>query len=211
MPVALHEMNDKVFIYSGLASLVTWFLFMRLLDLVSFKKTNKSRMRIVIGVLSVYFLLNIFYFTNIIPPVPLVMKNGGVYHNFSVSGGDYIVYGEPKSLWGIFDESPDFHRVSNEPVYVVTSVYAPNLLNTDIIHDWQYYDQISKKWISASKITVPIVGGRNGGYRFYSEKQSLTPGEWRVDVETTRGQIVGRIKFEIVDATSTPNLEQVTY
>ncbi|MEI8337674.1 MAG: DUF2914 domain-containing protein [bacterium] len=213
IPVILHEMSDKVFIYSGLASLLAWFIFMRLLDLVSFKKTNKSRKRIVIGVLSVYFLINILYFTNAIPPVPLVMKNGGVYHNFSVNNqGDYIVYGEPKThWWNIFDEYSNYHRVNGESVYVVTSVYAPAQLGTQIIHDWQYYDETSKKWVSASKITVPIVGGREGGYRFYSFKQNLTSGKWRVDVLTLRGQNIARIKFEIIDSTSTPNLEQFTY
>ncbi len=213
MPVILHEMSDKVFIYSGLASLMTWFIFMRLLDLVSFSKTNKSRKRIVIGVLSVYFLINILYFTNAIPPVPLVMKNGGVYHNFSAnSQGDYIVYGEPTAhWWNIFDEYSTYHRVSGENVYVVTSVYAPAELGTKIIHDWQYYDESSKKWVSTNKITVPIIGGREGGYRFYSFKQNITQGKWRVDVLTLRGQNIARIKFEIVDAASTPNLEQVTY
>ncbi len=213
IPVILHEMSDKVFIYSGLASLLSWFIFMRLLDLVSFKKTNKSRIRIIIGVLSVYVLINIFYFTNLIPPVPLVMKDGGVYHNFSINDqGDYIVYHEPTTLWeNLLNEYPVYHRVFGESVYVVTSVYAPSELGTQIIHDWQYYDTASKKWISASKIVVPIVGGREGGYRFYSLKQNLTAGNWRVDVETLRGQNISRIKFEIVDATSTPNLEQVTY
>ena len=212
-PVVLHEMSDKVFIYSGLASLFTWFIFMRLLDLVSFKKTNKSRKRIVIGVLSVYVLINIFYFTNIIPPVPLVMKEGGVYHNFSINNqGDYVVDHEPTTGWeNVLNEYPIYHRVDGENVYVVTSVYAPAELGTQIIHDWQYYNETTKKWISASKITVPIVGGREGGYRFYSLKQNLTAGKWRVDVLTLRGQNISRIKFEIVDATSTPNLEQVTY
>ena len=213
MPVVLHEMSDKVFIYSGFASLAVIFIFMRLLELISFSRVNQWRLRIGIGVLTFYALINIFYFTNLIPPVPLVMKNGSVYHNFSVNNqGDYIVYGEPTAnWWNIFDEYSNYHRVQGENVYVVTSVYAPADLGTQIIHDWQYYDESSKKWISTNKITVPIIGGREGGYRFYSFKQNITPGKWRVDVLTLRGQNISRIKFEIIDATSTPDLEQVIY
>lgn len=213
MPVILHEMNDMVFIYSGLASLAVVFILIRLLELISFKRVNQWRWKIAGGVLTFYFLINIFYFTNIIPPVPLVMKDGGVYHNFSVnSEGDYVVYHEPITQWqSLLDEYPVYHRVNGESVYVVTSVYASSELGTEIIHDWQYYDEVSKKWISASRIIVPIVGGREGGYRFYSLKQNLNAGKWRVDVLTLRGQNISRIKFEIVDATSTPVLEQVVY
>ncbi len=213
MPVVLHEMSDKVFIYSGLASLAVLFVFMRFLELISFKRVNQWRWRIAAGVLTFFVLMNIFYFTNIIPPVPLVMKEGGVYHNFSINDqGDYIAYNEPTTGWGNFlNEYPVYHRVNGESVYVVTSVYAPAELGTKIIHDWQYYDEVTKKWVSENKITVPIVGGNAGGYKFYSLKQSLMPGKWRVDVLTLRGQNIARIKFEIVDSTSTPNLEQVTY
>ncbi len=212
MPTVLHEMSVRVFIYSGITSLLTVFVFMRLLELISIQRVRKWRPRIAIGVLFVYLLINVFYFTNIIPPVPLVMKEGGVYHNFSVnSEGDYVVEAEQKSWSSVFDEYPIYHRAPNEIVYVVTSVFAPAQLDTTLIHDWQYFDPVTKKWQSESKVKVPIVGGREGGYRFYSLKQSITSGKWRVDVETTQGQIVGQIKFEIVDSTSTPSLSKVVY
>ncbi|MFA6463912.1 MAG: DUF2914 domain-containing protein [Candidatus Paceibacterota bacterium] len=212
IPVILHEMDDKIFIYSGLASLITVFIFMRLLELIYFKRVNRSRLKIGFGVLTFYILINIFYFTNVIPPVPLVMKDGGVYHNLSVNNrGDYIAYKEPISEWNIFNEYPAYNKIQGESVYVITSVYAPAKFGTQVIHDWQYYNENSKKWISASRIFVPIIGGREGGYRFYSVKQNITPGIWRVDVETLRGQNISRIKFEIVDADFTPNFEQVIY
>lgn len=38
-----------------------------------------------------------------------------------------------------------------------------------------------------------ISGGREGGYRAYTFKQGLDPGEWRVDVEIEDGRVIGRV------------------
>ncbi|MEI6479068.1 MAG: DUF2914 domain-containing protein, partial [bacterium] len=211
LPVVMHHMSDRIFIYSGFLSLVLIFFFVLLLVIISPKRVKQWGKRMVVGVLTIYLLINVFYFTDTIPPVPLVMKDGGVYHDFSVTdSGDYEVYSE-NSGWNFFQTYPVYHRLGSEPVYVVTSVYAPSKLDTNIIHDWQYYDETTKDWKSASRIVVPIYGGREGGYRFYSFKQNLTPGNWRVNIETAQGQIVSRIKFEVVDATSTPELSKVIY
>ncbi|MCF1193471.1 DUF2914 domain-containing protein, partial [Mangrovimonas sp. AS39] len=55
----------------------------------------------------------------------------------------------------------------------------------------------SGKWVSGSKISFPIKGGRNEGYRGFSKKENVFSGKWRVDIETERGQVVGRVRFDI--------------
>ena len=55
-----------------------------------------------------------------------------------------------------------------------------------------------KEWISASRISFPIRGGREEGYRGFSQKSNVFPGSWRVYVETKDGQIIGRIRFDVV-------------
>ena len=53
-----------------------------------------------------------------------------------------------------------------------------------------------------------ISGGREGGFRWYSKKFTITAGKWRVKVETGRGQILGRIEFAVVNSPdSHPTLE----
>ena len=44
---------------------------------------------------------------------------------------------------------------------------------------------------------MSIFGGRDGGYHTYSIKGNIIPGLWRVDIETERGQIIGREEFKI--------------
>ncbi|MFZ1503187.1 MAG: DUF2914 domain-containing protein, partial [Nitrospira sp.] len=45
----------------------------------------------------------------------------------------------------------------------------------------------------ADRIALKISGGREGGYRAYTFKQGLDPGDWRVDVETEDGRVIGRV------------------
>jgi hypothetical protein len=64
------------------------------------------------------------------------------------------------------------------------------------------------KWVSVTRITFPIRGGRDGGYRGFSVKENLFEGRWRVDVKTERNQIIGRMKFNIEPKTSKVELEE---
>lgn len=119
--------------------------------------------------------------------------------------------GEKRPWWAFFDSYPAYHHTIGEPVYVVTAVYAPAALDTTIVHNWQFYSEAEGKWQSVTKIPVAIVGGREGGYRSYSQKQNAVPGLWRVDMETAEGRVIGRLKFEIVVDGTKPDLVEDIY
>lgn len=55
----------------------------------------------------------------------------------------------------------------------------------------------------ADRIPLKISGGREGGYRAYSLKQRLDPGDWQVDVESQDGRIVGRVSVQVVGPAET--------
>ena len=64
----------------------------------------------------------------------------------------------------------------------------------------------------ADRIPIKISGGREGGYRAYSFKQRLDPGDWRVDVESQDGRIVGRVSVTVENQSETqPTLTTVAY
>ena len=46
---------------------------------------------------------------------------------------------------------------------------------------------------------MKISGGREGGYRTYTFKQRLDPGDWRVDVETEDGRVVGQVSVAVAE------------
>ncbi len=53
----------------------------------------------------------------------------------------------------------------------------------------------------ADRIPLKIFGGRAGGYRAYTFKEGLDPGDWRVDVEAEDGRVIGRVAVKVLDKT----------
>jgi hypothetical protein len=204
VPVILKTMGALVFVLSGIVSVFVIYLFTRLLSKVVPRSYLESKMALRNSLLSIFVVINILYFTNLIPPIPLALKSSGVYYAVERVAESYQVIGEEKAWYESlpFFSSKKISWRSGMPLYVFSSVFAPTNLNTKIIHDWQYRDQAAGKWVSTSKITFPIRGGRGGGYRGFSTKSSLFIGEWRVDVKTGRGQVIGRVRFDIEPAPS---------
>ncbi len=132
-----------------------------------------------------------------IPPVPLSLKEIDVFHYIERSGNNYKVLDEKKSFWSFLGLRENVHIKSGDSLYLFSSVFAPAKLDTEIIHNWQYRDE-KGRWIPSSKISFPITGGRDGGYRGFSIRNNLAPGIWRVDVKTKKGQIIGRKVFKII-------------
>jgi hypothetical protein len=53
-------------------------------------------------------------------------------------------------------------------------------------------------WVQTDRLPFDISAGRENGYRGYTFKRGVTPGKWRVAVETMRGQTLGDITFDVV-------------
>lgn len=160
-----------------------------------------------LSIAGITLLINILYFTNLIPPIPLSLKDAGVYHSIvRNTDGNYTVTGEDQGFWAFFQPYELFHEIPGQPVYVYSSIFAPANLSTQILHVWQHYNEATKKWETMNQTELSIVGGRDGGFRTYSIRIVSLPGLWRVDVKTPQGQLIGRIKFEIDNVDTTPDL-----
>ena len=161
-------------------------------------------------IISLCVLLNVFYLLNWIPPVPLSMKEGNIYRNVQRIDDTYeLQYAQPP--WYAFwvDSDRLFKYADGDTVFCFSAVFAPTNLKSDIYHAWHYYDEQGKEWIQSDYIKVDISGGREGGYRTFTRKKFVKPGKWRVDVETQRQQILGRIPFTVVPVDS--SVTQIAY
>lgn len=197
VPIITKDIGVKSFLISGLTSLVLLGLFIQILLRLTTKKVKEQRNKIRIYIVSIFVFINFLYFTNSIPPIPLSLQDIGVYHAVSRVGGNYEVIEEKQSNWKRLFGSK-VHINKGEELYVWSSIFAPTKINTNIVHKWQYYDETKGDWVDAGTIRFPITGGRDGGYRGYSAKQIKEFGDWRVSVENERGQLIGRINFEVV-------------
>lgn len=137
------------------------------------------------------------YFINLIPPVPLVKKDIAIGHGLQRTAGDYVLLQE-KTPWWVFWRrvSKVVHLKPGEQLYCVSAVFAPSGLDTRLYHRWSRYD-VNQGWLDAPRIGFGLAGGRQGGYRGYTWKQNLAPGEWKVTVETENGRTVAVHRFEL--------------
>jgi hypothetical protein len=142
--------------------------------------------------------------------LPLALKEAGVYHNVTKIGTDYHLTVEPQPWYvKLFSYNAVFHTKAGTTAYAYSAIFAPSGLSTTIVHEWQYYDEGEKQWVTAGTQRFPINGGRDGGYRGWSEKSNLTPGKWRVNVKTQYGQLVGVIRFAVDDGSYALPLEEL--
>jgi hypothetical protein len=207
IPVIVHQIGTWVFIASGIVSLVVIGLFLLILRLTAHEHFMKSAWRIRGIVFGIFIGVNILYFYNLIPPLPLALTDSGIYDSLTVNApGNYTVTYEDQGSLSFFNFSDTIHLAPGGSLYAYSAIFSPTAFNTNIIHEWQYYDAGSGKWLTRGRISLPVIGGSDGGYRTFSLENNLTPGPWRVDVETPGGAIIGRMSFTIVTATTTPVL-----
>lgn len=210
VPVIAKRIGASIFLLSGIASLLGIAVVLLIIRSFARDRFKTHLMSITVPIVTVFALFNLLYFTNIIPPIPLSLKAIGAYHNLKAQNGVYTAQAEAAPWYRFFnDTSHVFHRTNSEPVFVFSAVFAPTKLTTPIFHRWSHYDEESKRWRVTDRVSFSIVGGRDGGYRGYSRKQSIQPGKWRVDVITSRNQLVGRITFMVTDTESAPETQKV--
>lgn len=211
VPVILHKVGQDIFLLSGLVSLILIGLFVLILRYFGGEKFKKSKKILLVSIFGIFFLTNFLYFLKIIPPIPLSLKEAGVYHSITRdTGGDYLVEQEKKEWTDYFNLYEEFHAVPGSPIYVYSAIFSPTSINTDIIHVWEYYDEVAGKWIIVSEVPLKVTGGRNDGFRTYSMQMWLVSGKWRVGVETSHGDVVGRVYFKIINVTTKPALKKTT-
>lgn len=207
VPTLIGSIGVFPFILSITLALVILGLLMRGLIRIPGNHARGSlrQVRLIVG--GIVGVIMLAYFTNIIPPIPLALKDAVVAHGVERGAGEYRLLVEPVPLWDRMRSRTTYTQRPGEGVVVWTSVFAPTDLSTTIVHEWQY--RKDGDWVASSRIAFPIYGGADGGYRGYSTKQNIAPGAWRVSVETERGQVVGRVRFDVEPASQAPNLETI--
>ncbi len=207
IPILVHRVGAWVFALSGVMSLVVIISFLYLLVKITKEKSLKHPRRLVITVGSIFLIINVLYFTNIIPPLPLSLKDSGIYHSVTRDpAGFYVVEGEEQGWLGYFELYPDFHLVYGEVVYAFSSVFSPASFYTGVVHEWQHQDRGTGDWTTEGRVSLAVSGGRDGGYRTYSTRAELEEGYWRVNVLTSSGLVLGRLRFNVVQTNVEPIL-----
>jgi hypothetical protein len=197
LPVLIGAMNTVVFLIgAGLSAAVT----IKVVRLIYQEQQSvPSRREVVWTTLPAIGLIVVlvgFYFLKWIPPVPLSLKFGGAYHKVAKVDDEFQLTFEKAAWYDFWKRSDDpFH--GEGPSYCFTAVFAPVALHTTVFHRWQYRPDAGGNFSMTDRIPIAISGGREKGYRGYTVKQRVMPGDWRVDVETAEGRVIGRVSFRV--------------
>ena len=211
IPVLTKRMGAGTFLLSGAVSLLGIGIVLLVLRNLTRAYFRQQRVKVAASIASVFLLFNLLYFTNVIPPVPLSLKAIGIYHEIRTVSRGYTASVEPPRWYEFYNDTGRvFQRYGNEPVFVFSSIFAPTDLRTPVFHQWFFYDPQSRSWVAKDRLSFPILGGRDGGYRGYSQKRNVQEGKWRVDVVTARGQLIGRITFTVTAVDTSAQTNPVT-
>ncbi len=199
MPVLLKVQNDMTFVVSLVLTTVVSLLYLYFLKFTSESASEEAPKLYSLGI-GIPMFIGMLYFLNVIPAVPLSLKHGGIYHSVvRDDAGDFIVQGEKDTR--IFSSlRKDIYHLSSSDngVYFFSAVDAPAELSAPITHVWEYYDTATSKWVGSTVVSFTLAGGRDDGYRAYSQKENITDGLWRVTVKVDSKRVVGRVTFRIV-------------
>lgn len=210
MPLATKSIEPEIFVLSGMVSLLLIWFYITLLKRYATERFLEEKTHVWAFVCGIFLLVNVLYFMNLIPPIPLSLKDSGLYHSISRNlDGNYVVTEKARGWEKYIQYRQKIEWSEGDPLYAYTAIFAPGSINTNIIHNWQYRNDTGE-WVTATRIPLYLSGGRSGGFRTYSHKENFTPGFWRVSVETPRGQVIGRLNFEIVRADGPISLTTVT-
>jgi hypothetical protein len=238
LPVVLAAVNAWIFVLAGIISLLAglfvfsiglrfganeWRRMMKQIipwmsaaggDPQEYQKAASRMKPIIYGMIGTFLIVNVLYFANLIPPVPLALKSAGIYHEVKrIQKGNEVIfeaaYVKP-SLWRFWRKWDDpFYLSPGESFYCFTAIFAPHGVHVTLKHVWSR--KTDKGWKQTDSIPFQIAGGRENGYRFYSQKSTIMPGKWRVEVMTERGQTLGRLDFTaVVSLTPRPPMQSKT-
>ena len=198
VPMVILRIGQIPFLLSGVVALGIFYVYMRALERLGHERYRGARLQIVAGMAVITVLINAFYFLKVFPPLPLVLTNAGIYHQAQKVGDDYHVRAEeePAAWRALFGTNPTLHIQPRARLYLYSAVFAPRNLQTRIVHEWQYLDT-EGRWATQQRISVPINGGREGGFRFYTLKTAPRPGQWRVNILSADDRSIGRVRFAV--------------
>ena len=174
VPLVIGRIGRIPFLLSGVLALVIFFVYMRALARLGHERYRGARRQVAVGMVLITIFLNVAYFMRILPPLPLVLTDAGVYHGAKRVNGNFVVAQEeePPEWQALFGTHAIMHIQPGAKLYLYNAVFAPKGLNTRIVHDWQWLNP-GKGWQSQQRISVPIAGGREDGP---TQQQQVPPG-----------------------------------
>lgn len=105
-----------------------------------------------------------------------------------------------EGLAGYEVAAPAAELASPAQLVCATSLWAPRGLRDELVHVWKHDGR------EVDRVALKVVGGRSLGFRTFSRKSRLSPGEgtWTCSVQTRAGQLLGEREVRLVAGPAGP-------
>lgn len=190
VPIFLNKVNNNTFLISILISVVAISILTLILQRIYLSK--RHFFFLILFSIGFPFLLLKLYYLNYIPAVPLALGDSGFYSYIQkeTDQNNLVVYNKKeegvikaKKYFIIENDSYNFDVLKDtNTIYFFSSIISPANVSATITHNWQKYDEVKQIWVDQSKISYDVSGGREDGYRGYSNITNISQGKWRVKV-----------------------------
>ena len=210
VPLWLNDIGPVVFLLSGLVSLLVIGVIFRVMVYYLRSVNALDHKRLWLWVFMIFMGVNLLYYENLIPAVPLSLKADGLYYHIERSDDGYLAFGREQTFWEGFLPPERIEKPDKEWIYYYSAIFAPNNFEQKIIHEWQYYDERKNQWKTVFAQPLQVIGGRAGGYRGYSYLIDPAYGSWRVLSKTENKQILGQKKFEVIAPVEAEKIQMKT-
>jgi hypothetical protein len=144
------------------------------------------------------------YAFRLAPPVPLAVKEIGIYHDVKKEPGGRRLFRDQPSwkLWQKGDQ--DFHERPGDRVYCFARIFAPRHFSDRIDAVW-FHDDPQRGWRQVFKLPLSVSASSDRGFATEAYLTSPAAGAWRVELQTDDGYTVGQLGFEVtLDASTEP-------
>jgi hypothetical protein len=195
LPVLIGRIGGWIFMASQLCTTAS-IIFLGLVLLLLGVARSRIRAKLLVPAASVIIIFTFLYAARIIPPVPLSLKQIGIYHKIEKTAEGFVLFKltPPWKFWTQGDQ--DFVARQGDRIYLFSRIFAPGGFKGRLFYNFQIKDR-DGRWRNTDKIPMTIVGGRDKGFRGYAYKENYQDGVWRALVETVEGREVGRIGFKV--------------
>lgn len=172
---------------------------------------------------AVQLLLLVLYFMGVVPPVPLSLKDIGIFHEVSStteSGHkEFLCTRQVRPFWQFWSkDDATYHYRESEPgaerpkVWAYVAIFAPRGFKDRISFNWEYLDK-NRGWVPHGSSSHDLgTGGsaREEGFRTFAYSRIASPSPHRVIVRSSDGREIGRKTLEAVaDLPDEPAFEVV--
>jgi len=207
VPLFVKQIGPIIFFLSGVLSLVFIGGFFWLIIRVFKSISKQDHQYLWLSTLLIWMTLNVLYYEDIVPAIPLSLKSDGLYYHIERTNSGYAALEESQGFFKKLLPPNTIHKPEGEWVYYFSAIFAPNHFSEQVVHHWQRYDEKYNYWKNIFEKPLTIVGGRDGGYRGYTYLVNPHYGKWRVVVRTPKGQVLGQKNFRVLKPETPPKTE----